>query len=282
LINVVVQHANKDVLLSGELQPRRQVVSNEKCNVCHGALGTTSGSNTLADAFHSGARNTVESCNLCHDENRFSSTVMTNGMALSENYGFKRMIHGIHGNSKRSFPFTHGNRVIGAFDIKTFKLLADGRQSGSANQAPPGTPYLPFALTQVIAAGTPLAADVENYAAEVAYPAVGLNCNGCHVNDSWRSDRGVLGSVVRKPLVAGTPSGLVADPNPRNWGVISPQAATCTACHDSQRSIDHVTSVGSSFGTTTQGLQFTAPRETCVDCHALGSRLGVDTVHKQR
>jgi OmcA/MtrC family decaheme c-type cytochrome len=283
LINVVVQHANKDVLLSGELQPRRQVVSNEKCNVCHGALGTTSGSNTLADAFHSGARNTVESCNLCHDENRFSSTVMTNGMALSENYSFKRMIHGIHGNSKRSFPFTHGNRVIGAFDIKTFKLLADGRQSGSASQAPPGTPYLPFALTQVIAAGTPLAADVENYAAEVAYPAVGLNCNGCHVDESWRRDRGVIGSVVRKPLVAGTPSGLVADPNPRNWGVISPQAASCTACHDSQRSIDHVLSAGgSSFGTRTQGEQFTAARETCEDCHAVGARLGVDTVHKQK
>ncbi|MCA3219981.1 MAG: OmcA/MtrC family decaheme c-type cytochrome [Burkholderiales bacterium] len=287
LINVVVQHANRDVLLSGEPQPRRQVVSNEKCNVCHGALGTTSGSNTLAEAFHSGARNTVESCNLCHDENRFSSTVMTNGMALSENYGFKRMIHGIHGNSKRSFPFTHGNTVIGEFFFNAtrvpprYELKLDGRASGTAAQAPTGTPFLPFALSQVIAAGTPFASGVENYAAEVAYPAVGLNCNGCHVNDSWRNDRGVIGSVVRKPLVAGT-STLVADPNPRNWGVISPQASSCTACHDSPRSIEHVVSAGAaSFGTRTQGEQFTALRETCVDCHAPGSRLGVDTVHKQ-
>ena len=29
---------------------------------------------------------------------------MTNGLALSENYSFKRMIHGIHGNSKRTLP----------------------------------------------------------------------------------------------------------------------------------------------------------------------------------
>ena len=62
LVNVVVQHTFKDLALSGPLMPRRAVVSNEKCNVCHGALGTTSGSNTLAEAFHSGARNTVEAC----------------------------------------------------------------------------------------------------------------------------------------------------------------------------------------------------------------------------
>ena len=70
LINVVAQHTYADVVLTGALIPRRQVVSNEKCNVCHGALGTTTGSNTLADAFHGGARNTVEACVLCHDQNR--------------------------------------------------------------------------------------------------------------------------------------------------------------------------------------------------------------------
>jgi hypothetical protein len=34
---------------------------------------------------------------------------------LNESYQFKRMIHGIHGNSKRLYPFTHGNKVVGAF-----------------------------------------------------------------------------------------------------------------------------------------------------------------------
>jgi mono/diheme cytochrome c family protein len=42
-----------------------------------------------------------------------------------------------------------------------------------------------------------------------------------------------------------------------------------------------VSAGAASFGTRTQGEQFTALRETCVDCHAPGSRLGVDTVHKQ-
>ena len=102
LVNVVVQHTYADVVLSGAANPRRQVVANQKCNVCHGALGTTTGSNTKAEAFHGGARNTVEACVICHDQGRFSSSVMANGLALSENYGFKRMIHGIHGNSKRN------------------------------------------------------------------------------------------------------------------------------------------------------------------------------------
>ncbi len=109
LINVVAQNTYADVVLTGPMNPRRQVVSNEKCNVCHAALGTTTGSNTQAYAFHGGARHTVESCVLCHDQNRDSSTVMTSGRALQENYSFKRMIHGIHGNSRRLHPFTHGN-----------------------------------------------------------------------------------------------------------------------------------------------------------------------------
>jgi hypothetical protein len=42
LINTVMQHTYKDVVLgNGSLQPRRVIVSNDKCNVCHGALGTT-------------------------------------------------------------------------------------------------------------------------------------------------------------------------------------------------------------------------------------------------
>jgi len=281
LINVVAQHTAADVVISGPSNPRRQVVSNDKCNVCHGALGTTSGSNTLAEAFHGGARNTVEACVLCHDQNRFSSTVMTNGRALSENYAFKRMIHGIHGNSKRTYPFTHGNNVIGAFDIKTFKLISSGFVSGTAANAPLGTLLLPFPTTTPVPAGTPFPSTVENYAAEVRYPALGLNCNACHVNNSWATDRGPVGSVVTKPLV-GSAAPLTADPNPLNWGVISPRAASCTACHDSARSVDHVIQAGgSSFGTMVQGTLLTAPRETCDDCHSVGQRLGVDVVHGQ-
>jgi OmcA/MtrC family decaheme c-type cytochrome len=295
LINVVAQHTYADVALSGTLSPRRQVVSNEKCNVCHGALGTTTGSNSdpaKTEAFHSGARNTVEACSVCHDQNRYSSTVMTNGRALSENYSFKRMIHGIHGTSKRAYPFTHGNNVIGAFD-KAGILLGRFDSAGqltlpgliaastsSSVSAPAGVLFQPYSTGVEVAIGTPLGASgsvVDNYAAEVAYPGVGLNCNACHVNNSWKLDLGTIGSVVAKPIDQAT---LKAGTDPLGWLVITPKAATCTSCHDSPQAISHVIgSGGAAFGTATQAQSFQT-QESCVDCHASGKPLGVDVVHK--
>lgn len=245
LINTVVQHTFKELALSGTLNPRRVIVANEKCNACHGALGTTSGSNTLAEAFHGGARTTVEACVTCHDVNRMSSTVMTNGLALNESYQFKRMIHGIHGNSKRTYPFTHGNTVVDAFN-------KDGTS---------------------MTGGAPLKADVENYAAEVAWPGVGINCNVCHVNNSYKVDQGPLGAVISKP------AGIT---DPMQWLVISPKAASCTACHDSPTAIAHVTSFGNaSFGNRTQA-QSIQTQEICADCHSSGGFKGVDIVHGQK
>ncbi len=230
-VNVVAQHTFKDVLISGAaLNPRRAIVSNEKCNVCHGAFGATSGSNTLANAFHDGAPNTVEACVVCHDANLITSTIMTDGSSFNESYQFKRMIHGIHGNSKRASPFTFGNLEVGIFCNPAGTTQID-KDLCAANA------LLPLVL----------ASDVENYAAEVAYPGVGLNCNACHVNDSYKQDLSPLGSVVKKDVG-------VTDPN--GWKVISPKVATCTACHDSAKAIEHVTlnigDPGAVFGTQTQ------------------------------
>jgi OmcA/MtrC family decaheme c-type cytochrome len=129
----------------------------------------------------------------------------------------------------------------------------------------------------VVPAGTLFGPDVVNYAAEVAYPGIGLDCNTCHVNNSWQSDQGPVGSVVAKPVVGGT---TTVDPNPLNWIVITPKAATCTSCHDSATAINHVISNGgSAFGTATQAQSFQT-LENCADCHAPGKPLGVDAVHK--
>jgi OmcA/MtrC family decaheme c-type cytochrome len=257
LTNVVVQHTSTELALSGTLQPRRVIVSNEKCNVCHGALGTTSGSNTLANAFHGGGRDTVQVCVVCHDVNRASSTVMTSGQQLQESYQFKRMIHGIHGNSRRTFPFTHGNTIAGPFD-KLGTLLGAGVDATGKSWP----------------AGTSFSSDVTNYAAEVFWPGVGVNCTACHEGTSYMSDRGPLASVVlkRSSFVNGS-----AITDPLDWSVISPQAASCTACHDSPQALGHVTAFGNAtFGNLTQRNW---PQETCADCHSGGMFMGVDRVH---
>ena len=284
LINVVAQNTYADVVITGAMNPRRQIVSNEKCSVCHAALGTTTGSNTEDYAFHGGARHTVESCVLCHDQNRYSSTVMTSGQQLSENYAFKRMIHGIHGTSRRAFPVTHGNNVIGAFN-KSGILTLDGliaASSSSSVSAPAGTLLQPWSTGVVVPAGTALGASgsaVTNYAAEVRYPQVGLNCNGCHINNSWQNDPNPVGSVVAKPIDAATSK---AGTDPLAWLVITPQSASCTACHDSSMAISHVVgSGGAAFGTATQAQSFQI-QESCVDCHAVGKPQGVDVVHSRK
>ena len=302
LINTVVQHTYKDVVLSGELQARRNVVSNDKCNACHGALGTTSGANTMDNGFHSGARNTVEACVVCHDPNRVSSSVMASGqtqnsIGLNESYQFKRMIHGIHGNSKRTYPYNHGNPVQGQFDMKG-TLLADGfflndykaTVKGVQNVViikagtvvAKGETFVTIGemMTKALQAKKDAAGDttattpvfIENYAAEVAWPGVGINCNACHVDNSYKTDMGTLGAVVSKQ-----PS-TEADPN--KWLVISPKAASCTGCHDSSTAIGHVTSFGAaSFADKAQGSR---PQETCDDCHSSGGYKGVDIVHGQK
>jgi OmcA/MtrC family decaheme c-type cytochrome len=263
LVNTLAQHSYKELALSGALQPRRNPVANDKCNACHSALGAASGSNTLANAFHSGARNTVEACVLCHDPNRVSSTVMTNGRQLNESYQFKRMIHGIHGNTKRTYPFTNGNKVVGAF--------CNPANTSAAAQA---------ACNPALK----LAPDVANFAAEVAWPGVGLNCTACHVNKSYLQDQSSLGAVVLKfgnsaagPAQFGAATALG---NVWDWKVISPKAATCTACHDSPAAMDHVVNYGgASFGGKSQREIAGLPRETCDDCHASGGFKSVDIVH---
>ena len=281
-VNVVMQNAYTELALSGTLTPRRQIVTTEKCNACHGALGTTSGSNTLSEAFHGGARNRVEACVTCHDVNRASSNIMTNGLALIESHQLKRMIHGIHGNSKRTSPFAHGNKVIGSFSMDGL-LLTTGTSSAVSSgtlAAPSGTLFEPWATGTQFAAGTPFASGVENYAAEVAWPGVGINCNVCHVNNSYKVDQGPLGAVVSKPILSTT---LKADPDPMNWMVISPKAASCTACHDSPKAIAHVTSFGqASFANKSQSQFVTQGQEICADCHSSGGFKGVDIVHGQK
>jgi OmcA/MtrC family decaheme c-type cytochrome len=260
LVNVAVQNTFKELALTGTLNPRRTIVASEKCNACHGMLGTTSGSNTLANAFHGGARNIVEACVVCHDANRMSSsTIMTNGLALNEAYQFKRMIHGIHGGAARTYAFTHGNTVVGAFGLNGNSLTGGAPLSAQVNAT----------------TGAPL---VTNFSTEVAWPGptavgTGIDCNACHVNNSYKRDLSPLGAVVAKPTGVTDPMG---------WLVISPKAATCTACHDSAKAIGHVTSFGSASFANRSQKDSLMTQETCDDCHAPGGFKGVDLIHGQK
>ena len=113
----------------------------------------------------------------------------------------------------------------------------------------------------------------DNFTAEVAYPGNLKACANCHVNDSWKQDKSVLGTVVFKPT---------GKTNMLDWYVLSPKAATCTTCHDAKAVQTHVMNIGGgAFGNVTQNDLLYGGKvfEACEGCHAPGSALGVDKVH---
>jgi OmcA/MtrC family decaheme c-type cytochrome len=251
---------------------RRQIVSNDNCNSCHGILGLPTGPNEPErTGFHKGVRNNSEGCVNCHNANQSGGyTLMTDGSTgpvagdsqlqpadnkssfLHESYHAKRFIHGIHAGSKRVYPFTHCLTTGGVYN-KDGTSTTGGKPLGNETcYNYPG--------------------ETLNFTAEVAYPAQLGNCANCHVKDSWKQDKSVIGSVVFKP------TGVT---NMLDWYVISPKAATCTSCHDSKAVQTHVKTVGASFGTATQNdlLNKGTVFESCEGCHAPGSAIGVDTVH---
>lgn len=261
IVNIPVQNAYQEIALDGALQPRRMVVSTAKCNACHSTLGTATGSNTLANAFHSGGRNTVEACVVCHNAYRTSTTLMTDpngdvlpvfpetsifaGRTFNQSFDFKNMIHGIHGGERRSAPFTHGN--------------------------PPG--------------------EVENFTELVAYPGILADCTTCHEGDSYRNDRSPLGtSVLSLSTSASNPNldllefiknsdGLV---DPLQVPVFSQRAASCVGCHDTAANRLHMQEQGGSAFDMNQadvaldGKVF----ERCDECHGITSLLPIDQAHK--
>jgi OmcA/MtrC family decaheme c-type cytochrome len=165
------------------------------------------------------------------------------------------MIHGIHGGGRAQYPFIHGTRATAANNFT----------------------------------------EPENFTAEVAYPGILSDCTTCHVNNSYQNDRGTIGSVVLSSSTTNDPTNSRYNENfalrdlvltggvvdPLKLPVISPKAASCTACHDTLGIVNHVTTVGgATFGGKTQG-QFLNGEvfEACDGCHAPGGFVGVDTVH---
>jgi len=276
LAYVPVKNAIKDVNIAtgaNSTTPRRAIVSNDGCNKCHAFLGVPMGPQTVA--FHKGVRNNSDGCAVCHNANQAGSyTLMADGSTapvvgdsltsipnaatssfLHESYQAKRFVHGIHYVAKRNYPFTH-----------CMKLGGEYNKDGTSKVA--GAPSIGVATCADQYPGETL-----NFTAEVAYPGNLKACANCHVNDSWKQDKSVLGTVVFKPT---------GKTNMLDWYVFSPRVATCTTCHDSKAVQTHVKNIGGgAFGNFTQNDLLYGGKvfEACEGCHAPGSALGVDTAH---
>jgi OmcA/MtrC family decaheme c-type cytochrome len=133
-----------------KLAPRRQVVSNDKCNSCHAFL-----------SLHGGNRNRVEECVLCHNPNGVDGSKPANTVQ------FAYMIHRIHTGEDSTRPYK-----IGSFDATEVRYPGDRRNCGACHVN--GSEQLPL----------------DDGLLNVNFPAGLLNpmgpttaaCTGCHTD----------------------------------------------------------------------------------------------------
>jgi OmcA/MtrC family decaheme c-type cytochrome len=167
---------------SGPAVPRRQVVSIDKCNVCHGTL-----------ALHGGSRRNTDHCVLCHNPNATDTGRRTAANLPGESIHFKNMIHKIHSGENLESDYT----VWGgsAHNYNEVRFPGDRRNCEKCHL--PGTYELPigdgllptqtprgyFPVTQPIAAAC-LSCHTTKYAAAHAAvmtsPVLGESCSACH------------------------------------------------------------------------------------------------------
>lgn len=223
-----------------ETVERREVVSMDKCNNCHGFL-----------SLHGSNRNNkIEACVICHNPNATDIVVRpamtdddeddvpddfdatgTDGKR-EESIDFKYMIHAIHAGSSEE----HGYREAG--------IVVYG-YGGRAHDY-----------------------------SEVRFPGSLNNCNMCHTEDTYLLP--MEDDILATTIGTGDVFADLADPDVDEN--ISPMSSVCSSCHDSALAQTHMEQNGGEFDST-QAVITANASETCAICHGDGKTADVNTVH---
>ncbi len=236
---------------------RRSIVSNAKCNSCHGQLG-------ISPTFHGGARNNGEGCAICHNYSNSNATGHTGanyfyggGWSVSS----KDMIHSIHGSNKRTYAF---NYEATAANPDGFKEVTYPGILKNCEQCHVAGSY-DFRATANAAAVPNLlwsTAAKANMSAPAGYTNfIGLSewINKLYPDATARNFAGAIGATTRA-----------------NNLVISPISASCFGCHDNDNAVAHMKlNGGVIYGKITTdpvtGLASGVNPEACLVCHGVSS-----------
>jgi OmcA/MtrC family decaheme c-type cytochrome len=117
------------------VQPRRQVVSLDKCNMCHASL-----------SLHGGNRNRIEECVLCHNPNANDATYRPAAQAPAQTIDFSYMIHRIHTGEEGTTEYTIYGYHGSVNDFTEVRFPGDRRDCAvchvNNSQQPPLAPGL--------------------------------------------------------------------------------------------------------------------------------------------
>ena len=232
--------------------PRRQVVDNDKCNQCHEQV-----------SLHGGSRNgEALVCVLCHNPNNTDvndrpkdpaggiDVAATVDGKREVSIDLKRFIHGIHAGAQTNYDGTaaHGFREFGL-------TIGDGGHDYS----------------------------------DLRFPGILNDCETCHLSGTyvldgdWESptQNGILSSTTdAAPTATDTASVDAQIADPADDLNISPTAAVCSSCHDSDVEKAHMEVPGGAVFDQTQDVITNTPViETCAVCHGPGRDADVQVVH---
>jgi OmcA/MtrC family decaheme c-type cytochrome len=251
---VATKSVVKDFVITGTLTSRREVVDIAKCDNCHAFL-----------SLHGGNRNDEPAlCVICHNPNatdtgrRPALVADTTDGKVEEALDFKTLIHGIHAGAQTNYDSSeaHGHREKG--------LVVWGF---------PGAPCDQF--------GGPPGNSCEHDFSDVRFPGILQDCETCHkpdtyiLDDDWASP---TANDILSTTVTTSPDNTVPDDDLN----ISPTAAVCSSCHDSDVAKAHMKVPGGAVFDQTQGVITSTIVETCSVCHGPGRDTDVEKVHTAR
>jgi OmcA/MtrC family decaheme c-type cytochrome len=115
----VVFHFSVD---GSKVEPRRQVVTLEKCNACHEAL-----------SLHGGNRDRIEQCVLCHAPNVTDVAVRPAAQMPAQSIDMRLMIHKIHTGEELSREYTVFGRGSTPYDFTEVLYPGDRRNCSACH-----------------------------------------------------------------------------------------------------------------------------------------------------
>ena len=258
---------------------RREVADNNKCNNCHEQLGTHpnfhGGSGTQAG--QAGPRNDVGICNICHN---------TTGVDSGWSYNVSTYIHGIHGASKRTVPFTW--QIANNYSQMLYPgVLKDCNQChlpNTVNLSAAGgaaiASKLLWTTTATLLHGASSPNDdspdinvLNNYGNNFSFTAA-----GAVVPSYTPAGTGALGAggVLVPTQIA--PAGGLTIQAQNTTLVSSPIAAACFSCHDTSTARGHMTTNGGAIYEA-RSTAFTKS-EGCLACHGAVTIADVVVMHR--